>query len=252
MIRKYLISILLCLPAFVFSQQYTGMSGLIHVPSADMDREGDVRIGSHFLNKQFLPDEAFDYDGKYHSVDFYASITPFSWIEIGYTFTLRKGNRGYFAPDDIGYHRKDQYFSLKVQPLKEREGKWWPSIAIGTNDPKTKGDRKGTSSETNRNQHFGNYYIAATKHLYLNRHIIGFNLAYRRFIRTYNRKWDGIVGGVTYQPCFARNLRVIVEYTGEDINIGADCRLWNHLLVQVSMQNGKYFTGGLCYTVNLF
>lgn len=155
--RRYLISILLCLPAFVFSQQYTGMSGLIHVPSADMDNERDVRIGSHFLNKQFLPDEAFDYKGKYHSADFYVSITPFARVEIGYTFTLRKGNREYFAPNDIGYHRKDQYISLKVQPLKEKEGKWWPSVAIGTNDPKTGTHKKDADSEKNKNQHFGNY-----------------------------------------------------------------------------------------------
>lgn len=31
------------------AQQYTGMSGLIHVPSADMGEEGEARAGVHFL-----------------------------------------------------------------------------------------------------------------------------------------------------------------------------------------------------------
>lgn len=249
--KLYMIFCFIHLSVCAFSQQYTGMNGLIHVPSADMDEAGDFRIGTHYLNKHFLPDEAFDYDGKYHSWDFYASITPFSWIEIGYTFTLRKGNRGDWGPDDIGYHRKDQYFSLKLRPLEEKKGKWWPGIAIGTNDPYTGGD-KGQEQEKNRNQIFGNYYAAMTKHIWFGQHVFGAHLAYRRYRRSYNDKWNGIVGGITYQPGFAPNLRGIVEYTGDDINIGADCLLWKHLRMQVSLQRGKYFTGGICYQANLF
>lgn len=240
------------LPLVLFAQQYTGMSGLIHVPSADMDSAGDIRIGSHFLNREFLPDEAFEFNGsKYHSVDFYASITPFSWVEIGYTFTLRKGNRGDWDPEATGYNRKDQYFSLKLRPLSEKPGKWWPNIAVGTNDPKTGGDDH-QEVEKNRNQHFGNYYIAASKHYMLWRQEFGIHLAYRWFKRTYNRKWNGVVGGVTYRPSFAPAFRGIVEYTGDDVNVGIDCLLWRHLRMQVSLQNGKYFTGGLCYQANLF
>lgn len=241
----------LCFSLSALAQQYTGMSGLIHVPSGDMNRAGDVRIGTHFLNKHFLPDQAFDYNGKYHSVDFYASITPFSWVEIGYTFTLRKGNRGEWGPDDIGYHRKDQYFSLKLRPLKEKAGRWWPSIAVGTNDPLTGGDSH-SETEKNRNQHFGNYYVALSRHFYLKRHALGVHLAYRRFVRTYNRKWDGLVGGLTYRPGLAPYLRAIAEYTGHDILVGADCLLWKHIRMQVSLQNGKYPTGGICYETSLF
>lgn len=236
----------------VYSQQYTGMSGLIHVPSAEMDNEGVARIGSHYLNKFFLPDEAFDYNGKYHSEDFYLSITPFAWIEIGYTITLRKGNRANWDSEDIGYHRKDQYFSLKVRPIVEKAGKWWPSIAIGTNDPKTNGDRgENTGQEKNRNLHFGNYYIATSKHLNLNRNLIGFHLTYRHWVRTYNSKWNGLVGGITFQPHFQNSLRFIAEYTGDDVNVGFDWKIWKCLLLQSSLQNGKYFTGGLCFCIDL-
>ena len=250
--RGYLLLLVALFSLKGFAQQYTGMSGLIHTPSADMDEVGDVRIGTHFLNRHFLPDVAFDYEGKYSSEDFYCSITPFSWVEIGYTFTLRKGNRGMWTQpgEEIGYNRKDQYFSLKLRPLKEKPGKWWPGIAIGTNDPKTNATKR--DEEGNKvNQHFGNYYIAASKHLDVKHHIIGFHVAYREWIRTYNSKWDGLVGGVTYQPSFQQNLRLIAEYTGEDMNVGFDWKLWKHLLIQASLQDGRHFSGGICFCMNL-
>lgn len=36
----------------VCAQQYTGMSGLIHVPSADMDEVGVARIGAHLQHSE--------------------------------------------------------------------------------------------------------------------------------------------------------------------------------------------------------
>lgn len=255
---KLLLAFILLGSLMSFSQQYTGMSGLIHVPSGEMDQAGSIRIGTHFLHKEFLPDKAFDLDeyfpslhkGKYNSMDFYASITPFSWIEIGYTITLRKSNHSNLTSDhDVSYCRKDQYFSLKVQPLNE--GKWWPSIALGTNDPITNGESKGTSV-TRFNQHFANYYIAATKHLELASQKFGATLAYRKFKRVYNHRWNGVVGGFTYSPSFAPTFRAIVEWTGCDVNIGIDGVLWHHLMVQASLQAGKYPSCGICYTTNLF
>lgn len=54
------------------AQQYTGLSGLIHVPSAEMNAEGDARIGIHFLNKHFTPGHLFSYEGnKYNTFSYY-------------------------------------------------------------------------------------------------------------------------------------------------------------------------------------
>ncbi len=224
------------------AQLYTGLSGLIHTPSADMNETGDVRIGGYFLNSHFTPDGGFTYDGeKYGTADFYASVTPFSWIEIAYTFTLFKTKiDGYDGPS---YNQKDRYFSVKIRPLKE--GRYWPSIALGTNDPF---NSRGTSD----GGYFANYYLAATKHFGLARQTFGIHAAYRYYRREYNKKWQGVVGGVTWNPSFAPNLRAIVEYTGDGVNVGADCLLWRHLFLQATLQDGRYFSGGACYQVNLF
>lgn len=242
------------------AQQYTGMSGLIHVPSADMDAAGEARIGAHFLNKEFTPDKGFNYAGKYNTFSHYLSITPFSWLEIGYTCTLQKGrkmdNFGNVSDGKPKYRFKDRYFSVKLQPLKE--GKWWPAIAIGANDPYGTGSKTETDKESGsiksgdgKSQYFCNFYIAASKHIDLKGNSLGFHLACRKWKREYNSKWNGPVGGITFQPSFQKNLRVITEYTGDDINIGFDWLLWKHLLIQSSLQNGKYFSGGVCFQMNL-
>jgi len=230
------------------AQQYTGMTGLIHIPDAEMDTTGTVRIGAHFLNKHFTPPGTFRYDGKkYDTFDFYLSITPFSWVELGVTMTLfrtphsNEGGRN---------NKKDRYFSVKFLPLREKAGKWWPSVAIGGNDV-IASDMTLRTNPRIGNNFWRNYYAAATKHFEIGGHTLGATLGYRYFTRKY-KGWNGVIGGVTWRPAFARNFRAIAEFAGHDVNIGIDGLLWKHLLLQVSLQNFKYPSGGICYVVNLF
>lgn len=233
------------------AQQFTGIEGLIHVPSAEMDSAGDARIGMHFLNHKFTPNSTqWMYEGKkYDTGNLYFALTPFKWVSVAYTMTLFKHTADPNDPDDkSGYNRKDRYFSVKFRPLEE--GKWWPAVAIGSNDCLTSKPFK--SNKTGGNGYWRNYYIAATKHLDVKGHEFGATAAYRYYTGDYNHRWNGLVGGVTYRPAFARNLRAIVEWTGSEVNFGIDCLLWKHLMLQASLQDGRYPSGGICYKVNLF
>lgn len=232
------------------AQEYIGTSGLIHVPSAEMLPAGTARIGGFFLNREFLPDNiAFhenpgDAGVKYNSFNHFLSIAPFSWIEIAYTCTFEKGHKNMDKTQPVGYYYKDRFFSVKLRPLKE--GKWYPAIAIGTNDPLRHYNDHGNDAK-----YFMNFYIAATKHFDFHGHELGVHLAYRYYPSEYNKKWQGVVGGITYRPKFAKNLRGIVEYTGNDVNVGVDCYLWKLLFLQASLQNGKYFSGGIMLQIQL-
>lgn len=243
---KHLISIMmLFISALTLqAQQYSGMSGLIHVPSAEMDSVGDARIGAHFLHKYFTPntDSFTEYPGgnKINTFDAYISLTPFWWMEIGYAMTFERRR---MTPDDRVRHMKDRHFSVKLNPL--REGRWWPAVACGIQDVYSFGSRDHVGL-------YSNYYIAATKHLDMRGHRLGFTAVYRYYDRSYNRRWNGVVGGITYSPSFAPNWRAIVEWTGCAVNFGIDCLLWRHILLQASLQDGKYPSAGLCYKVNLF
>lgn len=243
-LRSIIISLMAAAaPSAASAQAYTGLSGNIHTPSAEMNEEGTARIGAHYLNKHFTPEKAFRYKGeKYNTADFYLSVTPFSWVEIAYSFTLLKTlAKGH---DEPAYNNKDRYFSVKLRPLKE--GKYWPAIAIGANDP------FGSRGANGGSQYFCNFYVAATKHFTPADHNIGITLAYRKWKHEYNKKWQGVVGALTYRPSFAPDLRAIVEYDGDAMNVGADYLLFRHFFLQASLQRGKYFSGGACYTVNLF
>ena len=46
----------LLLACALHAQEYTGITGMIHVPTAEMAPEGNVRIGASFLNREFLPE----------------------------------------------------------------------------------------------------------------------------------------------------------------------------------------------------
>ena len=234
----FIICLLLCLYGKPAAQEYAGITGMVHVPTAEMASAGEARIGAYFLNWHSLPEQI----GKreYNTFNHFLALTPFSWLELSYVCTLLKRDK------DADFNMKDRSFSAKVRPLKE--GKWWPSVAIGMQDI---GHTPTNSKLGVDGAYFQNIFLALTKHLRWKRHELGIHLAYRYYTSDYNAKWRGIAGGVSYRPAFARNLRAMVEYTGSDVNIGVDCQLWRHLFLQASLLDGKHFSGGVSFKINL-
>ncbi|MEG1563624.1 MAG: hypothetical protein RR365_07840, partial [Bacteroides sp.] len=100
------------------------------------------------------------------------------------------------------------------------------------------------------NGYFCRFYVAATKHLSIEKEQIGLHLSYL-FNHRVDYPLNGIAAGITYAPSFARDLNVIAEYDAKDFAFGATYLLFNHLHVQVEMQKMKYFTGGLTYKIHL-
>ena len=226
------------------AQQYVGTPGLIHAPSAEMDTAGVARIGAHYVEKHMIPD-GMKCDGeKFNSLTNYLSITPFSWIELGYGYTLWKLHRNKDVTQKTGFYAKDRYFSVRLRPLAE--GKYWPAVVVGGNDVWGTGDEGQSGSN-----YYRNFYVAATKHIDLGGNLIGVHVAYRKWKRDYNEKWNGIVGGLTFQPSFYQQLRLIGEYDGDGLNAGVDCEVFRYLLLQASFQQGKYFSAGVCLRIGL-
>lgn len=225
------------------AQEYSGITGMMHVPTAEMAPAGTARVGVYFLPKEFLPDRMHYKGEKYNTFNHVLAIAPFSWIELSYVCTLTKGAKG-GDETKVGYHMKDRHFAVKICPLKE--GKWWPAIALGTQDPgRTIEDKGGNSA------YFQNFYIVLSKHLMWQGHEFGAHLAYRYYRSDYNARWRGVAGGITYRPAFAKNCRAMVEYTGDDINVGIDCYLWKLLYLQACLQDGRHFMGGVALKIQL-
>lgn len=236
--------LLSCLPlGSIKAQEYAGLSGMIQVPTAEMAPEGEARIGFFFLNGESLPERLRYNEERYNTTNHFLAITPFSWIELSYVCTLMKGR---LSSGKVGHYFKDRHFGAKIRPLKE--GKWWPAIAIGMQDI----GHAPTNEELGVDgAYFQNIFLTASKHFVWERHEFGVHLAYRYYTSDFNEKWRGIAGGITYRPAFAPQLRVLAEYTGSDINLGMDYLLWRYFFLQASLQDGKYFSGGICLKVNL-
>ena len=123
---------------------------------------------------------------------------------MAYTCTLLKSTKivdGVEDKEHPGLHRKDRYFSLKLQPVREKPGKWWPSVAIGVNDLDFRVNWLKTQHETDVsrvvNSYFSNYYVALSKHFRLKGNVLGVHMAYRHWRWSLNSKWNGPVGGIT-------------------------------------------------------
>lgn len=239
--------LLLLLPVgscVVFAQQYTGMTGLLHVPSAEMDTIETLRLGVHAIPAEMMPDEMRFEGEKYASSSWYVSAMPLKWLEAGYSFTLMKFHRNLNKnSDEVGFYSKDRYFSLRLRPLKE--GRYWPSVVIGGND--VIGQRDGDSESF----YFRNFYVAASKHIDLPFGVLGGHLAYRKWAKSFNNRWDGVVGGITLRPSIYSPLRAIAEYDGDGINIGADCVLFRYVQLQASLMKCRYLSAGAAVRIEL-
>ena len=244
LLTAILSAVLLSSVHFANAQQYTGMNGLLHVPSAEMDTVGSTHVGMHALPEYMMPDGMlFNRKEKYASSNWYLSATPLRWIEVGYSFTLMKFHKNKDKKREVGFYSKDRYFSLRIQPL--REGRYWPSVVIGGND--VVGQRNGDSYS----YYFRNFYVAASKHQDFSIGEAGLHLAYRKWSKDYNNRWNGVVGGMTFRPSFYRPLRLIAEYDGDGFNVGTDCLLLRYIQVQMSLMKCKYLSGGVAIRVVL-
>lgn len=226
------------------AQEYTGITGMMHVPTAEMAPVGTARVGAFFLNGEFTPDKLAYKGEKYNTYNHFLAVAPFSWVELSYVCTLLKHPTNNNNVRKQWCYGKDRHFCIKLRPLKE--GKYWPALAVGAQDPTRTVEDKGGNYA-----YFNNFYVAASKHLNWKGHELGVHLTYRYYRSDFNAKWRGVAGGITYRPAFAPNSRAMLEYTGNDVNVAVDCYLWRLLFVQAGLQNGKYFSGGLMLRIQL-
>ena len=245
---KLFFIVLFCsLSLSAFSQLTYGTTGRLHAPSAEMQRDKTFMVGGNFLNKELTPPTWY-----YHTYNYFLNVTVFPFLEVAYTCTLFKAEALGLKPYGYsGFTNQDRYFSARLRVLKE--GQFWkymPAVVLGTSDPFTSsgGGQVGT---TEGNGYYSRFYIAASKHIpVVGKEEIGVHLSY-----LYNNrkeyKLNGFALGVTYNPSFHPQLRVIAEYDSKDFALGATYLLFKHLHVQVEMQRMKYFSGGLTYKIHL-
>lgn len=248
--KKFLLIGVLVLFSFPLMAQYSyGVTGLLHTPSAEMQPDKTVMIGGGFLNNQITPPRFY-----FNTYNYYLNVTIFPWLEVAYTCTLFTAESlGLDKHGYSGFTNQDRYFSVRLRLLKE--GQFWqhmPAIVVGTSDPFTSsgGGIIANNGETVKNGYFSRFYISMTKHIPVKEGRLGAHVSY-----LYNQRKDyplnGLGIGLSFAPTCLQNLEVILECDTYDVIFGAHYLLFNHFMLQIMLQDGKYFSGGITYQFRL-
>lgn len=140
--KKYLLVIWLISCCITIRAQYSiGNTGLLNIPTADMQETGTFMGGGNYLPNGMTP-------FNFNTGNYFINITFLSILEMSYRCTLLKTTR---YDGKKGYFQQDRSMTARLRPLKE--GRFHPSVVIGVDDP-----FKNTG-----NNYFGTVYGVLTK-----------------------------------------------------------------------------------------
>ena len=141
---KRLVGIVVCLLMAVGSQaQFThGTTGLLEMPTADMQKDKTVMIGGGYLHHTVTPPR-----WNYNTWHYYLNVTIFPWLEVAYACTLFDEYIPWKPNEPLHLKNQDRNYSVRLRLWKEGWWKkWTPQIVVGSNDVGTSsGENAGTS-----------------------------------------------------------------------------------------------------------
>ncbi|MBO5251223.1 MAG: YjbH domain-containing protein [Bacteroidaceae bacterium] len=251
------------------AQSFSGTTGLLYMPTADMQKDKTFMFGGNYLNTNHLSTHFHSKEVDY-TFNYYLNITIFPWLEVGYTCTLVHADHGstYFPEKVWGkFSNQDRAFYGRLRLWKEGWLKeWTPQIVIGLDDPAShesygggeiiSGNTKGSNNYATR------YYLAVTKHFNFNNiGALGIHTAFiwgkAKGIPEYKRPAIGanfrlkLLGEEFYKKVL-NGLNLMAEYDGRTINIGSSYTLWkDYINLTCALNECKYFSGGIFFKVHL-
>ena len=250
------------------AQTMYGTTGLLHAPTAEMQKDKTFMVGGNVLH--LTPLHYFSSNEVKYTFNYYLNITIFPWLEVGYTCTINYAEHGstYFPPSVWGkYSNQDRAFYGRLRLWKEGWWKsWTPQIVFGANDPGTHesagGGGIGSRDSNGGNCWFTRWYLAGTKHFsFENIGTLGVHLSFiwDRGLRVEHK--NSPAGGLNFRPNLpdegfwrkaVNGLNLMVEYDARTINVGGTYSIWKDRINLVAeLNDGKYLSGGVYFKVCL-
>lgn len=230
MTRLILIFLVFLYPIQSFSQSIEGATGLLKIPSAEMQKDGTFILGGNYLPDAITP-EPFNYP----TGNYYLNITFLPFMEFTFRETILKWE------DNIN---QDRAFGLRLRPLKE--SRYLPSLVVGGNDLYTTGQNIGSTLEGKGSEYFNVIYGVASKHFMIRDNRLGLTFGYGNGgVRGQNL--NGVFGGISFAPAFLPSLKLMADYDADVISAGAEMLFFKHLYLYGMAYDLKYFAGGLAY-----
>ena len=271
--KKLFIICFLCLFIHeVNAQSIYGTTGLLRMPTADMQKDKTFMFGVNAIDVHTLP-KYWSANDEYtpHTLNYYINITFFPWLEISYTCTLVKGlyNSSYWPPQTWGkFVNQDRSFHGRLRLWKEGWWKeWTPQIVLGANDPGSHegnggGDIDFGGGGSGNHNYLTRYYIAATKHFDFNglgqlgvhgAFIVGKAMTDEHYKRpAFGANFRFATQGEQFWNKALNGLNLMAEYDARTFNVGGSYTIWkDHINIIAELNDGKYFSGGIFFKVHL-
>lgn len=221
------------------SQYAMGVTGGLNIPTADMQADGTFMMGANYLPKQLMPDR-----WGYNTGNYFVNLTFLPFMELAYRCTLLRVRRN--GEENL---EQDRSVSIRLRPLKE--GRYRPSLVVGSNDVLTTRGLNVFKEYEGRNRHFSSVYAVMTKHIWVDRHDLGFTLGVNMLGRQ-DAQRNGVFAGLSYTPAFLDRVSLMAEYDTKAFNMGVSARLWNHFSLHAFCYDLKVVSGGIRYEFILF
>lgn len=263
--------------------QFTyGTTGLLHAPSAEMQRDKTFMLGGSYLDKHPMSGY-WSMNDEYtpYTFNYYLNMTIFPWLEVAYEMTLVKGVHGsnYWPPQTWGkFTNQDRSFHARFRIWKEGWWKsWTPQIVLGLNDPGSHSYHGGGNIDfggggSGNHNYKTRFYLAATKQFdFRGVGCLGTHLALIRGQAMTDVEYTRPSAGVNFQFGMKNDDWLIQALNGlnlmaevcpghdktqnhatYDWNIGGEYHLWkDYINLVAELNDGKYFSGGIYFKVHL-
>lgn len=218
------------------AQYLNGTTGLMNIPTADMQPDGTFMVGANYMPSEITPSYWSD-----DTANYFFNVTFLPFLELGYLCTFKR-----LSNNTIN---QDRAISVRLRALKEAN--WYPSIVFGSGDITTTNQNGDITQQVSGNNYYSGIYGVATKHFIIAQEQIGVTIGYSYDIqdRSYN---DSVFCGVSYRPSFYTDCEFMADMKSEKVSVGAAVKLFNHLSINVFYYDFKAFSAGLRYEIKLY
>lgn len=240
-----------------------GSTGLLQMPTAEMQADGTFMLTTNFLNKHSLPTTHWNYNTFQYGI----SVSFWGRMEIGYICTIFNGAWDSRPEEEKGYYwtimrNQDRHFTGRICLLREGEFglDWIPALVIGSSDPITGGKRDYSDLErvtSSGNGFFNRNFVVLSKHFHTHFGEIGAHAGYQFNYRK-DYPINGPCIGINWHPVwlhqrgFLADLNLIAEFDSRTINLGFVASLWeDHCEAMFELQNFRWINFGLRYKLRL-
>lgn len=233
-------------------------TGLLQMPTAEMQQDGTFMITNNFLNKH-----ATSPRWSYHTFQYGLAVSFWGRIELGYVCTIFNDYwQGWQTRKNVWMINQDRHFTGRVLLLREGDGfDWMPALVFGISDPTTgSGDWEYLSPDDvdgTGNGYFNRKFFVLTKHFQTACGVVGAHAGYQ-----FNRRLDypikGPCLGVSWKPVWLQDkgilegLNFIAEFDSRTVNLGFIASVWdNRFEAMFDLQNFQWVNFGLRYKLRI-